>query len=131
MNAREAVMGADVVVTVTGSREPILPGAWLKAGAHVNAVGAVGLSFRELDDEAMKNSAVLVESREAALRESAEIIHSGAEIYAELGELLAGKAARPQNRNTVYKSLGVAVEDVAAAALVYKKAREEAISLEL
>lgn len=131
MNAREAVMGADVVVTVTGSREPILQGAWLKAGAHVNAVGAVGPSFCELDDEAMNNSAVLVESREAALRESAEIVHSGAKIYAELGELLAGKVARPKDRTTVYKSLGVAVEDVAAAALVYKKALQETISLEL
>ena len=87
---------------------------------HVNAVGAVGAEFREIDDDAMRKAAVVVESREAAIRESAEIIQSGAEIYAELGELLARIKPKPPARTTIYKALGVAVEDVAAAKLVYE-----------
>ncbi len=122
-DAEEAVRGADVVVTATGSSEPILQGAWLKEGAHVNAVGAVGPTARELDDAAMRSAAIIVESHEAALHESGEIIQSGASIYAELGEILAGTKARPRAGITIYKSLGVAVEDVAAAKLVYEKVK--------
>ncbi|MGI9073216.1 MAG: ornithine cyclodeaminase family protein [Bryobacteraceae bacterium] len=122
MSAEQAVRGADVIVTVTNACEPILRGAWLKPGAHVNAVGAVGPKARELDDDAMKNAVVVVESREAAFEESGEIMHSGAQIYAELGEVLAGKIPEPQGQTTVFKSLGIAVEDVAAAELVYRRA---------
>ncbi len=122
--AEDAVRGADVIVTVTSSSEPILRGSWLKAGAHVNAVGAVGPQPREIDKDAMINASIIVESREAALRESGEIIESGATIYAELGEILAGVMPKPQTRTTIYKSLGVAIEDVAAAQLVYEKAME-------
>jgi thiomorpholine-carboxylate dehydrogenase len=116
----QAVRGADVVTTVTNYMEPFLERAWLKEGAHINAVGAVGTA-RELQDSVFKNAAVAVESREAALRESGEIIHSNSPIYAELGELLAGTKAKPQSGNTIYKGLGVAVEDVAAARLIYRK----------
>jgi ornithine cyclodeaminase/alanine dehydrogenase-like protein (mu-crystallin family) len=121
-NAERAVRGADVVVTVSNACEPILQGAWLKQGAHVNAVGAVGPKPREVDDDGMKNAVVAVESREAALQESGEIAHSGAQIYAELGELLAGVKPKPHGNTTIFKSLGIAVEDVAAAALVYRRA---------
>ena len=124
-SAEVAVCGADVVVTVTNSSEPVLRGAWLKQGAHVNAVGSVGVNAREIDDEAMKNSAIVVESREPALRESGEIVQSGVRIYAELGELLNGSKPKPGEATTIYKSLGVAVEDVAAATLVYEKVRRE------
>jgi ornithine cyclodeaminase/alanine dehydrogenase-like protein (mu-crystallin family) len=119
--AELAVREADVIVTVTGAHKPILLGAWLKDGAYVNAVGAVGLNSRELDDGAMKNSTVVVESREAAQHEAGEIIGSGAQIYAELGEVLAALRPKPQGKTTVFKSLGIAVEDVAAASLVYKR----------
>jgi ornithine cyclodeaminase/alanine dehydrogenase-like protein (mu-crystallin family) len=95
MSAEQAVRGADVIVTVTNAAEPVLRGAWLKDGAHVNAVGAVGPKARELDDDAMKNAVVLVESREAALEESGEIMQSGVQIYAELGEVLIGKIPKP------------------------------------
>jgi len=122
MSAERAVRGADVVVTVTNAAEPILQGAWLKTGAHVNAVGAVGLKSRELDDSAMKGAAIVVDSREAALRESGEIMHSGVEIYAELGELLSAAKPKPEGVATVFKSLGIAAEDVAAAELVYLRA---------
>jgi ornithine cyclodeaminase/alanine dehydrogenase-like protein (mu-crystallin family) len=99
----------------------VLRGAWLAEGAHVNAVGAVGPTRRELDDDAMRG-AVVVESREAALAESGDILMAKAPIYAELGELLAGTKPLPRARHTVFKSLGQAVEDLAAAQLVYDAA---------
>jgi thiomorpholine-carboxylate dehydrogenase len=124
MDAESAVRGADVVVTVTYSAEPVLKGAWLSPGVLVNAVGAVGLVKRELDDEAIQGT-VVVDSRAAAAQESGDIIHSGAPVYAELGELLAGTKPIPTNSNRViFKSLGLAVEDVAAAKLVWDRYRQ-------
>ena len=121
MTAKQAVRDADVIVTVTHSFEPVLRGEWIAEAAHINAVGAVGLHARELDDSAMRESAVVVESRQAAMNEAGDIVHSGAPIYAELGEILSGSKPKPQSRHTVYKSLGVAVEDVAVARLIYRK----------
>lgn len=121
VTAEEAVTGADVIVTVTHSSEPVLRGEWLSEGAHVNAVGAVGLHARELDDDAMRRSAVVVESTEAAMNESGSIVHAGVSIHAELGAILSGDRIKPECRTTVYKSLGVAVEDVAAARMIYRK----------
>jgi ornithine cyclodeaminase/alanine dehydrogenase-like protein (mu-crystallin family) len=121
MTAEQAVRGADVVVTVTNSPEPVLRGEWLEPGTLVNAVGAVGPKRRELDEEAMKNGTVVVDSREAAFVESGDLLLSQAPIYAELGELLAG-AKPPPAGITVFKSLGIAVEDLAAAKLVYSAA---------
>ena len=125
MSAEQAVSGADVVVTVTNASEPCLRGAWLKEDVHVNAVGAIGKA-RELDDDVLRDAALVVESREAAWHESAEIVQSGAAIYAELGEILAHSKPKPHSRKTVYKSLGVAVEDIAAARMVYERARRAA-----
>jgi Predicted ornithine cyclodeaminase, mu-crystallin homolog len=122
MAAEDAVRGADVVVTATNSKTPVLKGSWLKAGCHVNAVGACRPDWRELDDEAMAN-VVFVDSREAAMKESGDVILSGATIYAELGEALAGKVPPRANDTTIFKSLGMAVEDIAAALLVYESAR--------
>jgi ornithine cyclodeaminase/alanine dehydrogenase-like protein (mu-crystallin family) len=118
-SAEEAVRGADVIATVTSSKTPVLEGSWLKPGSHVNAVGACRPDWRELDDEAMTN-VVLVDSREAAMKESGDVILSGAKIYAELGEALAGKVPPCTNETTVFKSLGMAAEDIAAAMLVYR-----------
>ena len=120
MPAKEAVRGADVVVTATSSKTPVLNGDWLKSGCQVNAVGACRPDWRELDDQAMQNSVVFVDSREGALKESGDVILSGAKIYAELGEVLAGKVPAQANKTTVFKSLGMAVEDIAAAMLVYR-----------
>jgi len=120
MTAEDAVRGADVVVTVTGSPEPVLRGAWLKSGSLVCAVGAVGAKNRELDDEAMRG-AVIADSREAAMKESGDILLASAPIYAELGELLAGIKPTPQAEITVFKSLGLAVEDLASAKLVLEE----------
>jgi ornithine cyclodeaminase/alanine dehydrogenase-like protein (mu-crystallin family) len=115
--AEEAARGADVVVTVTNSAEPILRGKWLKKGALVNAVGAVGALRREVDTETMRG-AVIVDSREAAMAESGDVLLANAQIHAELGELLSGIEPMPQAEITVFKSLGLAVEDLAAAKLV-------------
>src|SRR5213076_475758 len=120
VSAEEAVCGADVVVTATNSKTPILKGSWLKSGCHVNAVGACRPDWRELDEEAMSN-AVFVDSREGAMKESGDVILSCAKIYAELGEALAGKVPARANDTTVFKSLGMAVEDISAAMLVYRK----------
>jgi thiomorpholine-carboxylate dehydrogenase len=127
MSAEEAVRGADVVVTVTSSKTPVLKGSWLKPGCHVNAIGACRPDWRELDDEAMANI-VFVDSREAALKESGDLILSGAKIYAELGEALAGKVPSHAGEITIFKSLGMAVEDITAAILVYRAVTEESRS---
>jgi thiomorpholine-carboxylate dehydrogenase len=123
MPSEDAVRGADVVVTATNSKTAVLKGSWLKPGCHVNAVGACRPDWRELDDEAMAN-VVFVDSREAAIKESGDVILSGTKIYAELGETLAGKIPPHANETTVFKSLGVAVEDIAAALLVYRSAEK-------
>jgi thiomorpholine-carboxylate dehydrogenase len=117
MAAEAAVRGADVVVTVTNSAEPVLRGEWLKEGAHVNAVGAVGPTRRELDAAAVLGAYIVVESRESAAAEAGDLLLAGAAVDAELGELLAGRAVE-KRAWSVYKSLGIAVEDLAAARLV-------------
>jgi ornithine cyclodeaminase/alanine dehydrogenase-like protein (mu-crystallin family) len=136
-SAEEAVRDADVVVTVTSSTTPVLQGAWLKSGCHVNAVGACRPDWRELDDDAMKGNVVFVDSREAAMKESGDVILSGAKIYAELGEAFAARIDNPEiigarepfrsraNETTIFKSLGMAVEDIAAALLVYRAANRK------
>ncbi len=119
MSAEAAVRGADVVVTATNSKTPVLKGSWLKSGCHVNAVGACRPDWRELDDEAMAN-VVFVDSRQGAMNESGDVILSHAKIYAEIGEVLAGKVPARAKEATIFKSLGMAVEDIAAALLVYR-----------
>ena len=119
-DAESAVRGADVIVTATSARAPILRGSWLKPGVHVNAVGSPRPTWRELDDEAMTAGALVVDSREAVLKESGDMILSQAPIYAEVGELFAGLKPRPVSATTVFKSVGVAIEDIAAARLVYQ-----------
>ena len=121
MSGEEAVRGADVIVTVTNTKTPVLEGSWLKPGCHVNAVGACRPDWRELDDNAMQKGVVFVDSREGALKESGDVILSGAKIYAELGEALAGKVPPRANETTIFKSLGMAVEDIVAAMLVYRE----------
>ena len=118
MTAENAVRGADVVVTATSAVEPILKGAWLKPGAHVNAIGSPRPTWRELDDAAMANL-LIVDSRAAVLKESGDVILSQAAIHAEIGEIFAGAAPVRADATTVFKSVGLAVEDIAAAQLVY------------
>lgn len=122
VNAEQATRDADIVCTVTTAREPVLKGAWLRRGALVAAVGAPRPAWRELDDEAMAN-VVIADSREAAMQESGDVILSGARVWAELGDILAGTQPPPAPGSTIiFKSLGQAVVDAAAARLVYEAA---------
>lgn len=115
----KVIRGADVVISVANTETAVVRGEWLKSNAFVAAVGAVGLHRRELDDDAMQSSTVVVESRESAVKESGDIVSSGSAIYAELGELLASsRPLPPGNNRVIFKSLGIAATDLAAARLV-------------
>lgn len=122
-SAEEAVRGAHVIVTATTSRTPVLRGEWLSPGAHVNAVGAPRPDWRELDDEVLRMARLYVDSREAALTESGDVRAAG-EIVAEIGEVINRVKPGRQSPDeiTVFKSLGLAVEDIVTADLVYRKA---------
>lgn len=117
-DAENAVRGADIVVTATNAREPVLKGALLKRGAHVNSVGAPRPNWREVDDATMSNI-LIVDSREAVLKESGDVILSKAAIFAEAGEIVVGTKSPPTGETTIFKSVGIAIEDLAAAQLVF------------
>src|SRR5207248_99762 len=132
-SVEEAVRGADVVVTVTNSAEPVLAREWLKPGAHVNAVGACFPTTRELDSATVADSSFFVDRRESAVNEAGDYrlaLEEGAigpdHIRAEIGEILTG--AHPGRTSpdelTVFESLGLAVEDLAAAEYLMGRARE-------
>ncbi len=118
-SAEEAVREADVIVVATSATTPVLRGEWLAPGAHINAVGATRPNWRELDDEVLT---IYVESRKAALKESGDVIAARKEPI-EIGEVIAGKqrGRTSAEQITLFKSVGVAAEDVAAADLVYQK----------
>jgi ornithine cyclodeaminase/alanine dehydrogenase-like protein (mu-crystallin family) len=128
-SAETAVRGADIVVVATSARTPVLHGAWLAPGAHVNAVGAVRPDWRELDDETLRRARLYVDSRAAAMQEAGDVIAAGAP-FAELGEVVAG--TRPgrgsEEEVTLFKSVGVAVEDLVAAELVYRTSQAARVS---
>jgi ornithine cyclodeaminase/alanine dehydrogenase-like protein (mu-crystallin family) len=119
-SAEQAVRGADVVLTLTSSPVPILRAEWLSPHAMVCAIGAATPDRRELDEETMRG-AVVVESREAALKEAGDIVLANAHVTAEIGELLRGAKIERGGRPVVFKSVGIAVEDIVAAKLVYDK----------
>jgi ornithine cyclodeaminase/alanine dehydrogenase-like protein (mu-crystallin family) len=122
-SAEEAVRAADVVVVATTSPTPVLHGAWVKPGAHVNAVGAARPEWRELDDEFVQRATMFVDSREGAFKESGDVIAAG-RAEAEIGEVVLGRHGGRASRDeiTCFKSLGMAVEDMGAAELVWKAA---------
>jgi ornithine cyclodeaminase len=129
-SAEECVRGADLICTVTASREPVLKGAWVAEGAHVNAVGAALPTARELDTAAIVKSHVYVDRRESALAEAGDILIPMSEgainaehIRGDLGEVLMGAAPGREATSdvTVFKSLGLAIEDLAAARHIYEK----------
>jgi ornithine cyclodeaminase/alanine dehydrogenase-like protein (mu-crystallin family) len=139
--AEDAVRGADVVVTATSSREPVIRREWLAPGAHVNAVGASSPSSRELDVATVAASALFCDSRESLRNEAAEFrlaLSEGAiagedHIRAELGEVLAGlKPGRTDDGElTLFRSLGVAIEDIAAAQVAVANARAQGLGTEI
>jgi len=140
LSAEEAVSGADLICTVTSAREPILAGDWLAPGAHVNAVGACTPVTRELDTAAVVRASLFVDRRESALNEAGDLLfplREGAvgedHIQGELGDLLLGRlpGRRTPEEITLFKSLGIAVEDLAVARYVLGKARAEGRGVEL
>jgi ornithine cyclodeaminase/alanine dehydrogenase-like protein (mu-crystallin family) len=136
----EALDGADIVCTTTAAREPVLRRSWLRPGTHVNAVGSSVPSTRELDAETVAAASLFVDRRESTLNESGDYLLALAEgligpdhIRAELGELLTGRhpGRTGDDELTVFKSLGIAVEDLAAAELCVARARERGIGTEV
>jgi ornithine cyclodeaminase len=132
-SAEEALRDADVVCTVTSSAEPVFLGDWLKPGAHVNAVGACFPHTRELDGEAMARATLFTDRRESCEKEAGDYIQAVADgaireghIRAELGEVLAGDAPgrTSEDEITVFESLGLAVEDLASAEYLVRRAGE-------
>ncbi len=133
-SAEAAIRGADVIVLATSSKTPVVDAAWVKPGAHVISVGACRPTEREMDPALLAASSIYVDSREAALKESGDIVmgireghFSSQRIRGELGEVACGRAEsrRSASEITVFKSLGLAVEDVAAAHLALGRARSE------
>ena len=139
--AEDAVRGADVVVAATNSREPVLDRAWLMPGAHVNAVGASTPQAREIDTATVAASALFCDSRESVRHEAGEFqlaIREGAiggeeHIRAEIGEVLAGSAPGrlDDGELTLFRSLGIGVEDLAAAEVAVAAAREQGLGTEV
>jgi len=140
-SAEQALCDADVVVTATSSREPVLRRDWLKPGAHVNAVGASSPQAREIDTATVAASALFCDSRESLRNEAGEFrlaiaegLISGEEhVRAELGAVLAGTAPgrRDESELTLFRSLGLAVEDLAAAEHAVAAAAELGIGTEV
>jgi ornithine cyclodeaminase len=130
-SGEEAVRGADLVCTLTASKEPVLQGAWLSPGAHVNAVGACFATHRELDTETVRRARFYTDCRESCLNEAGDLLiplREGAitdgHLLGEVGEVILGRAPGRSSRDdvTVYESLGVAVEDLAAAHSIHRRA---------
>ena len=135
----EAVVGADVIVLVTSSPAPVIESGWVKPGAHVISVGACRPTQRDMDPALVARARLFVDSRAAALVESGDIVMGVQEgrfradhIVAEIGELVNGTPGRQNDREvTIFKSLGMAVEDVTAADLAYRRAVERGVGQEL
>ncbi len=132
----EVLREADIVCTCTSAREPILRRDWLAAGTHVNAVGASVPTVRELDTDTMVAASLFVDRRESAVNEAGDLLLAGLDeehIRAEVGEVLIGShlGRGDSDELTVFKSLGLGVEDLAAAELIVRKARERGIGVEV
>lgn len=132
-DAEAAVRGADIVCTTTSAREPVVHGEWLSPGVHLNVVGSSTAAAREVDSDAVARACLFVDRRESALNEAGDILipmregrFDASHIRAELGELLIGtQAGRKFGSDiTLFKSLGLSVEDVAAAHLIHARAQE-------
>jgi len=136
----DAVVGCEMLITATTSKTPVFSGRWVEAGAHINAIGAHTSDARELDDDVARKAKIVVDSRETALREAGDLIIPikagiiGEEnIHAELGEILVGsKLGRETDREiTLFKSVGLALQDVSTATLVYRKAVERNVGVNM
>ena len=135
-SAEQAVRGCDVVASATTSKEPVIRGEWLAPGSHLNSVGANAKAKREVDSEVFQRTRVVVDFKEQVLQEAGDLIEaieaktfSESKIYAELADIVVGKKSGRDNSEeaTLFKSVGVAIEDVAVAAWVYRQAVEKGL----
>lgn len=133
-SVEEAVRDADIIVTTTSSKEPVLRREWIRPGTHINAVGSSIASAREIDSATMAASTLFVDRRESTVNESGDYLFALREgaigekhIRAEIGDLLIGKAAGRTSPTevTLFKSLGLGVEDLASAAFILEKAKRD------
>jgi len=129
-SVEDAVRGADIIVTATSSKEPVIRREWIAPGAHINAVGSSVATAREIDSATMAAVSLFVDRRESTINESGDYlmaVRDGAkpEIRAEIGEILIGTATGRMSRQeiTLFKSLGIAIEDLASAQFLYDKAK--------
>jgi ornithine cyclodeaminase/alanine dehydrogenase len=136
----DVVTKSEIIVTATTSRTPVFDGKALRNGTHINAIGSFRPDWRELDDETVRRSKIVVDSKEAALAEAGDIIIplkanriNESHIYAEIGEIVAGKKRARTNDDevTLFKSCGLGVQDAATAYLAYKKAKEAGVGFEI
>jgi len=139
-SSKEAIKEADIICTASTSKVPVLDGDWLIDGAHINAIGAFTPETRELDTKTIKKSKIVVDSREAALAEAGDIIIpmelgeiDERHIYADLGEIVTSKKQGRVNLEevTVFKSVGLAIQDAATASIVYRNAVKERKGVEI
>jgi alanine dehydrogenase len=133
-DAAEAVKGCDIVIAASAAKTPIVMGDWISPGTHINGIGSHTPDARELDEKTIKKSKIVVDSMEAALREAGDLLIPMANgvirqdhIYAELGELVLGRKPGRDNDDeiTLFKSQGLAIEDVSTAKAVYEKAKAQ------
>jgi alanine dehydrogenase len=139
-SAQEAVENSDLLVTVTTAKEPILKAAWLKPGVHINAIGSHRPDLREIDAMTMASAKIFVDSREAVMAECGDILLAIQEnaitadrIHAEIGEVLLSKkpGRTATEERTLYKAVGIAIQDVATASLVYHKALQQNVGTKI
>lgn len=138
--SRETIAGSDLVVTATTAREPVFKGEWLDAGTHVSGIGANTPVKRELDNETFLRSKIVVDFRTQALAEAGDLrealktgVIAPEQVYAELGEIVSGQKRGRANDDeiTTFKSVGIAVQDIATAAYVYEQAKIKGLGTEV
>ncbi|MET0136191.1 MAG: ornithine cyclodeaminase family protein [Kibdelosporangium sp.] len=131
-SAEEAVRGADIVVTVTTSKDPVLDRAWIAEGAHINAAGASSPDAQEIDDETVDAAELYVDAMQSATAEAREFQHRTPDVRGELGDVLIGKAPGRSSDTaiTLFRSLGLATEDLYAAAFAVRRATELGLGVE-
>jgi len=140
-DSKDAVVGCDIVITATSAQQPVFKGEWLERGTHIIGIGSHhGPGIKEIDEVAVKKSKLVVDSREACLAEAGDIIdpiRSGVitadHIYAELGEIIAGKKKGRENDSeiTFFKSVGLAIQDVSTVAAIYERAIKKGVGTEI
>lgn len=137
---RELVVQSDIIVTATTSKTPVFDGKWVKPGTHLNLIGSFKPDVREVDETVIKKAKIIVDQKSAALEEAGDIIIplkagiiTEKDIYAELGELASGlKPGRTSDSEiTLFKSVGLGIQDCAAAWLAYMRARDKGVGIEV